>query len=56
MENKPLPEIVCPKCHKIQSYTKQTNCKSCGERFSNWNLFNQLHKDLPLATKLRDAS
>lgn len=50
--NKPLPEVTCPACHKVQQYRKQTNCLHCDHRFSNWFLFNHLHAAQPLATKL----
>lgn len=48
----PLPTVTCPSCHIVQAWRNQENCTSCGSRFSNWSLFNQLHKNLPLTAKL----
>lgn len=29
--NKPLPEVSCNKCFRVQTYTGQKDCKSCGK-------------------------
>lgn len=31
MANKPLPEVACSDCFRIQTFTGQKLCKSCGK-------------------------
>lgn len=42
MANSPLPEITCPRCNKVQTWTCQENCKSCGHRLPHWTVAAQL--------------
>lgn len=42
--NRPLPQIYCNRrqCYRVQTWTGQTHCKSCGEKLNEWSVKSQL--------------
>jgi hypothetical protein len=50
--NKPLPQVVCKSCNKLQAYRAQETCIHCGNRFSNWHIAGQLERHGELVSQL----